>query len=233
MIQLYGISNPGFSFTHTYLLDIINLKKYVNKNKGKTNLTYADLQAQIDNPSRVRMIVPFLRKIGIINNADFDEKNKPIDFNLFFTSEAKPFLKFLDVYSDDEMNYNNEELMLRVNKVLQEILSLYLNNLLKEKEYKIITKYLIRLKSLDKYEFFFITSYEFNNVDNIMGYTNAIDLIEYYRNNKSIKSSFEFSSNVNCYSYIMQMLCNFNICKKIDDHFEIKNEELVKNLIGE
>jgi len=232
MIQLYGISNAGFSFTHTYLLDIINLKKYVEKNKQRHDLTYADLQGQIENPSRVRMIVPFLRKIGIVNDSGFEEKNQILDFNNFFTKKAKPFLKFLDVYSDSDIDYDDSEIMTKLEDILKEILSLYLSELCGEKEYKIVLSYLLKYNTLDKYEFFFITSFLFNNVTDIMGYSDVDSLIIYYRDNPNIKSNFTFASNVNCYSYMMQILCNFNVSKKVDTHFEIINKELVKKVIG-
>lgn len=232
MVQLYGISNAGFSFTHTYLLDIINLKKCVYINKGRQDITYADLQEQVGNPSRVRMIVPFLKKIGIISENAFIGKDQLVDFEKFFSKKAKPFIKFLDVYSDPDVEYDNAYVMSKLRDIMHDIMSLYLKDLCKIIEYRTILKYLLIFNTLNKYEFFFITTFEFNDVDDIMGYKNAGDLILFYRNNNNIENDFEFSNNVNCYSYVMQILCDFNVCRKKDSYFEVINREIINDAIG-
>lgn len=43
-----------------------------------------------------------------------------------------------------------------------------------------------------------------------------------------LKSEFSFASNVNCYSYIMQILCDFNLCRKSNSNYIIKDIDSVK-----
>ena len=74
MEELLGISNSGFSFTDTDLKDINSLIDYVNSNPTEVT-TYIGIQNSICDPSRVRMIVPFLRNISVIDDSLFEENN--------------------------------------------------------------------------------------------------------------------------------------------------------------
>lgn len=220
MWELLGIGNPGFSFTNIYLKDILKLVDTVKENSERIDITFVDLQEMTDNPSRVRMIVPFLKDMGIISETNFVHKNQSIDLKNFFTEEARPFLLFLDIYREiDTANIENNE---KVRVVLNEVLHLYFSKLCKKKlEYKIIFDYLRRYKSLDKYEFFVICTFEFNQVKMIENYTNASDWIDNYRNGNIDSSNYSFKSNVNCYSYIMNIFVDMGICKKNDNNFKL------------
>lgn len=224
MYKLIGIGNPGFSFTYTYLNNILNLIDEVEKCKNRTDITYPKFQELLKDPSRIRMIVPFLRDIGIISDENFTNKLQCINFKSFYTELSKPFLLFMEIYR--YLNLDDEIACYKTMNVFRSVMHGYFDTLSSKKvEYKIIYNYLKEFKTIDKFEFFVITTFEMNGITDIAGYTNAKDLINEYRNGNIKVSNYEYSSNVNSYSYIMQILCDFDICIKLKNSYQIKEEK--------
>ena len=98
-------------------------------------------------------------------------------------------------------------------------------------EYLIIIKYLLKYKKLDKFEFFVITSFELNGCKSLFGLSNANDVIDRNRVSSYSETLYEFTSNINSYSYIMQILCDFNVCTKQTGYFELKDEGILRTIL--
>ena len=230
MYSLTGIGNPGFSFTKTYLDDIVVLVNYVNSNIDRDDLTYKKIQSELNNGSRIRMIVPLLKNMGIIDNVNFySGRNGLLNMRYFFSRKAKPFLLLISIFEklgDDPVEFSKFYTVFR--KVLNKE---YLLNLCNEKnEYKTIIEYLVKYNHLDKNEFFAITTFVYGKWPNSL-YANVDDWIIAYRNGDLSISDWQITNNVNCYAYMMQLLVDFNVCDKEDDGYSLCDKSYVKHIV--
>ena len=230
MYSLTGVGNPGFSFTKTYLDDISVLVKFVNRNLDRRDLTYKRIQAELNNGSRIRMIVPFLKYMGIVDNVNFTGRNNGLlNMRCFFTRKAKPFLLLISIY---EQLGNNPDEFTKYYSVFRKVLNKeYLLSLcIEKKEYRTIIEYLVKYNHLDKNEFFAITTYKFGEWPKSM-YENVDDWIIAYRSGDLSIADWEITNNVNCYSYMMQLLVDFHVCDKTDEGYTLCGSSYVKRVV--
>lgn len=234
MVELHGVSNSGFSFSDTYLKNISDLTEYVQENLEK-EVTYVDIQEYLGNPSRIRMIVPFLKHLNIIDKKFFEVNNTKFKLKELFTDHGEKFKRVIEIYSLIKKLEGNEIASSRWKELFRAILfHEYLKDLcINKKEYLIIIKYLLLFKTIDKFEFFVITSMELNNIPNIFGHTNAKDVILQHRDSNYNSSNYIFKTNINSYSYMMQVLCDFNVCEKKDGYYKITDQTKITKILEE
>ena len=83
-LKLEGCSNAGFSLTDIRKEQILELSEWIIKHTEDKPKTYKQIQNEIQiecqhlDSSKVRMLVPFLRKMGYVNNEGFEQKNSLI-----------------------------------------------------------------------------------------------------------------------------------------------------------
>ena len=235
MEELLGISNPGFSFTKQYLSDTYSLLAYVSGHQSETT-TYVDLQNSLDNPGRVRMIVPFLRNMGIINASCFSRANSSFSLDNFFTNSSRPFIKAVESYSHIA-SLDDGEIEKRWRSMFNAILmERYLHTLCQNKEeYLAFIKFLLVHETIDKFEFFVVTSMTFNGTKKLFSLNSVEAVIARYRRAGIDPALYTYRTNVNCYTYMMQVLCDFDVCNKDNDNerFVIKNRERIEQLLGD
>lgn len=232
MEKLYGISNSGFSFSDVYLNNIVILIKYCLNNKEK-EMSYVELQQELGDPSRIRMIIPFLRYLDIIDSKLFSVNNYRFKLKDLFTESSEKFIKCCEIYGLIN-SYGDNSIEMKKWKQLFNILlkNDYLKRLcINKKEYLLIIKYLLKYKKLNRFEFFVITSFELNGCKKIFGLSSADEVLNKNKETPYKETSYEFSSNVNSYSYIMQILCDFNVCLKQNGYFEIKDELMTRKIL--
>lgn len=228
-MQLEGCSNPGLSFTYERKTQILEFYEWVNQNVDYEK-TYKQIQADIEincnhlDGSKVRMIVPFLRKMGYISK-ESEEKNILIKLEEFLTKDGKVFGEYLRLW--DKISQIEDEKVLYEMKTINELFStLSMLNLISNGEYLHldIIKFLNKYDTMDKYEFFIMTT--FQNLYDRKGkeYTNQLDnYITKYRN-KEI-SEIEIVKHENSFGYIKSFLLETNLVteEKIN-----KNKKILK-----
>lgn len=191
-MELFGCSNSGFSYTPQYQADIVNLALWVNKNINAKNCDYKTIQSSGD-ASRIRMIVPFMAKAGLIN----PNYSHGIDLKDFFTIDGKIFVNAL-------MSIPTTDIEGRKQKI-KEFGYQQLSNLLKceDEIYYQIVEFLLRYKSIDKVEFFIITTLKGKRTDIFDAEFDKLigDKRSGLRNDFIITNK-----NVNAYNYIIRIL---------------------------
>ena len=104
-LKLEGCSNAGFSLTDIRKEQILELAEWVVNHREDSKKTYKQIQSEIEkesehlDSSKVRMLVPFLRKMGYVNNEGFEQKNSLISLKEFFTDEGICFVEYLKMVS--------------------------------------------------------------------------------------------------------------------------------------
>ena len=231
MEELLGISNSGFSFTDTYLKDINSLIDYVNSNPNEVT-TYIGIQNSICDPSRVRMIVPFLRNISVIDDSLFEENNGQFVLKKLFTRSSKAFIKACEVHKLI-VDLEDQEPKKKWRKMFRLILmEKYLHELcVKKPEYIEFIKFLLKNDSIDKFEFFVLTTMQFNGVRRLFSCNSIDDVVAKYRTYGIDETLYTYKTNINCYSYIMAVLCDFNVCAKSEKKFVLVNKERLSKLL--
>ena len=82
----------------------------------------------------------------------------------------------------------------------------------------------MKYKSIDKFEFFVITSMKFNGVKKLFSCSSIDDVIAKYRTYGIDSTLYTYRTNVNCYSDIMAVLYGFNVCSKERSKYNLKNK---------
>ena len=82
----------------------------------------------------------------------------------------------------------------------------------------------MKYKSIDKFEFFVITSMKFNGIKKLFSCSSIDDVIAKYRTYGIDSTLYTYKTNVNCYSYIMAILYGFNVCSKERSKYNLKNK---------
>ncbi|WP_415347475.1 hypothetical protein, partial [Clostridium perfringens] len=85
---------------------ILELSDWIKKHKNDSDKTYKEIQKEVSkeyddlDESKIRMLVPLLRKMGYVTDVGFNKKNSLISINNFFTEEGLNFIKFLKIIDD-------------------------------------------------------------------------------------------------------------------------------------
>ena len=208
-MKLEGCSNSGFSLTEVRKSQILELYQWVNSNI-EYEKTYKQIQEDIENSckhldaSKVRMLVPFLRKMGYISNYGFEQKNSIIKLVNFFTIEGKVFIEYLKLGQIisllDQEDISNE--MKRIDELFSMIsmLNLIFNG---EEIYVDVIKFLKKYRHMDKNEFFIMTTLQ--NQYECEEYIQMLDkYIKQYRNGEI--GQLEIVKHQNSFNYVKSLL---------------------------
>ncbi|HHK5552248.1 hypothetical protein COL11_08195 [Bacillus anthracis] len=165
-LKLEGCSNPGFTFTEVRKAQIIEFYEWIKAHSEEEEKTYKQIQDEIASSSqnldgsKIRMFVPFLRKVGYINNDGFEKKNAAMELKGFFSQEGKAFIEYLKL-SKQITVLNMDD----VNSKMFEIGNLFdiisIINLASNDESNIYIeciKFLKRYENMDKNEFYLMTT---------------------------------------------------------------------------
>ena len=164
-LKLEGCSNAGFSLTDIRKEQILELAEWVVNHREDSKKTYKQIQSEIEkesehlDSSKVRMLVPFLRKMGYVNNEGFEQKNSLISLKEFFTDEGICFVEYLKMVSKiillDKKDIENK--IKEVNGLFNMINMINLVNN-GEKIYIDTIEFLKKYRTMDKNEFFIMTT---------------------------------------------------------------------------
>ncbi|WP_270550607.1 hypothetical protein, partial [Clostridium perfringens] len=165
-LNLIGCSNPGCSLTEFRKKQILELSDWIKKHKNDSDKTYKEIQKEVSkeyddlDESKIRMLVPLLRKMGYVTDVGFNKKNSLISINNFFTEEGLNFIKFLKII-DDIQNINCDKNLNEKINVLNELFNIMsmLNLILNGENIYLDTINFLKLyKTMDKNEFFIMTT---------------------------------------------------------------------------
>ena len=164
-LKLEGCSNAGFSLTDIRKEQILELAEWVVNHREDSKKTYKQIQSEIEkesehlDSSKVRMLVPFLRKMGYVNNEGFEQKNSLISLKEFFTDEGICFVEYLKMVSKiillDKKDIENK--IKEVNGLFNMINMINLVNN-GEEIYIDTIEFLKKYRTMDKNEFFIMTT---------------------------------------------------------------------------
>lgn len=201
--ELIGTSNPGWTFTEERIIQLNNM--YSIMKNINSQLSYKDFRKIINekdndlNPSKIRMFFPHLYQLGFI------KEYQSIKFipSKLFTKEGFYFFNYII-----PIFLNREELELKAKKIVEEIFSMflckgYLNLIESEekREYDLIMKFLKKYQTMDKIDFFIVTTGVANEKED--GY---IDELLNKKRKGTISFSDDIKKNVNAYGYITPFL---------------------------
>lgn len=214
-LRLEGCSNAGFSLTEVRKEQILELSEWVNNHILDDKKTYKQIQGEIEKEcihldgSKVRMLVPFLRKMGYVKNDGFEQRNSFIILKNFFTSEGKSFIEYLKLIPKIALLERED-----INKKVTEINELFnimnMINLVSNGEdiYIETIEFLKKYETMDKNEFFLMTTlknkYQGEQYDMMLN-----KAIRKYRN-KAFKR-IEIVRHQNAYNYVKSFLIETNL----------------------
>ncbi|MCE5220248.1 MAG: hypothetical protein LLF98_02990 [Clostridium sp.] len=229
-LRLEGCSNAGFSLTEVRKEQILELSEWVNNNILNNDMTYKQIQNEIEKEcihldgSKVRMLVPFLRKMGYVKNDGFEQKNSFIILKDFFSEEGKCFIEYLKLEKKIVLMERKD-----INKKIEEVNELFnimnMINLVSNGEeiYIETLQFLKKYRTMDKNEFFFMTTlkgkYEGEQ------YRQMLDkAIRKYRD-KAFKR-IEIVKHQNAYNYVKSFLIEANLVIQEDNLLKLSKKYL-------
>lgn len=242
-MQLHGCSNPGFSYTNTYLENIVDADLWMQQNIDR-EISYEEMQNEIDKldlslkSSALRMLVPFLVKAGVVNPDNFSKKRQFLDLKNFYTGMGRCFIDFLHAYVKVIKLENSEELESRkqLNIMFEKFGFLQYIELLQSEDdiYTQIFKYLQKFKTIDKHEFFLLTTFRPKRDDKIDEEFENIIRDKRQGNNPD----YEIVKHVNSYNYICRLLSSMGVLRPMEKCFVLNEDyseyiQEIKNMIGE
>lgn len=227
-LKLEGCSNAGFSLTDIRKEQILELAEWVVNHREDSKKTYKQIQSEIEkesehlDSSKVRMLVPFLRKMGYVNNEGFEQKNSLISLKEFFTDEGICFVEYLKMVSKiillDKKDIENK--IKEVNGLFNMINMINLVNN-GEKIYIDTIEFLKKYRTMDKNEFFIMTTlkkrYEGEH------YIKMLDkAICKYR--KGAFKRIEIIKHQNAYNYVKSFLIETNLIIQLENSIRLNDK---------
>lgn len=212
--ELMGTSNPGWTFTEERIVQLNNM--YTIMKTINYQLSYKDFREVVNkrdndlNPSKIRMFFPHLYHLGFIN------EYQSIKFNPseLFTKAGFYFFNYVI-----PIFLNREVLESKSKKIIEEIFSIFLCkgylNLIEfeeKREYDLIMKFLKKYQTMDRTDFFIITTGVVNNQND-----SYIDELLNKKRNGTISFSGDIKKNVNAYGYITPFLIQSKLISINDD----------------
>ena len=207
LTQLQGCSNAGLSLTKERRKQFLEMYNWITKNKDIDNITYQDLQTRLErdtkslDDSKVRMFVPYMRKLGFINNSSFDNANL-INLNSFFTKAGLAFAEHLYLRSDAK-ELDNQEVLRELEEADQLFCQYGLVCIIESSEwvYLELLKLLTRYSHINRIEFFIMTTLK-QNVGK-PEYLKELDInIDAYRKG-DISEEIPITKHINAYGYVI------------------------------
>ncbi|MDB7985235.1 hypothetical protein [Faecalicoccus pleomorphus] len=218
---LNGCSNPGLSYTEKYKMDIIRLYDYFLNLCPKEIYEYTKLQDLIEDQinidgSEIRMVIPFLFKIGILSEENAirgGKKLRKIIINdSLFTKEGLCFAQFLKI--DKNKNSFNDVQKEIVDRIFHKFGLMQFEKLRNGENliYDDLLVFLKKYKTIDKNEFFILTDSRKENKLNLLE-----DLVQKYRNHEV--DGIEIKHDPNAFQYVTKLLLQLGILKKNQEGF--------------
>lgn len=227
-LKLEGCSNAGFSLTDIRKEQILELAEWVVKHREDSKKTYKQIQSEIEkesehlDSSKVRMLVPFLRKMGYVNNEGFEQKNSLISLKEFFTDEGICFVEYLKMVSKiillDKKDIENK--IKEVNGLFNMINMINLVNN-GEEIYIDTIGFLKKYRTMDKNEFFIMTTLK-NRYEG-EHYIKMLDkAICKYR--KGAFKRIEIIKHQNAYNYVKSFLIETNLIIQLENSIRLNDK---------
>ena len=220
-MKVEGCSNPGLSFTQKYKKAIINIYDFLHNDCTPGKYDYSVFQNLISSSissdnSEIRMIIPFLIKLGVINHENIIKGGSRIRVIIvndsLFTLEGICFISFLkiELKSDDL----SEEQQLIVRRIYAKFGVILFNYLLVSDDviYRDLYSFLKKYETVDKNEFFILTDCRKKDRMDMLD-----SIINNYRSKIISPNDIEPISNINTFQYITSFLLQLNILKKNHD----------------
>lgn len=240
-MELIGCSNPGFSYTKNTINNIVELNKWIKSSAGLSPMTYKEMQGSIEQQkgnldgSAIRMIIPFLRKAGVVKDELFEHAGNKIDFKDIFTEYGKCFMKYVDIYSQLR-NEEDQEIESKLAGIFEKYVLIQYSYLIQksQKVYGGIIQFLHKYRTIDKNEFFMLTTI-LENGEQVGSSRKLVNMVKSYRNNEIDNDNIEVTKNVNAYGYIMAFLRLYNIVIENNGVFRLnpKYENIFNEFLGE
>lgn len=220
-MKVEGCSNPGLSFTQKYKKAIINIYDFLHNDCTPGKYDYSVFQNLISSSissdnSEIRMIIPFLIKLGVINHENIIKGGSRIREIIvndsLFTLEGICFISFLKIeLKSDDLSEEQQLIVRRIYAKFGVILFNYL--LVSDDEiYRDLYSFLKKYETVDKNEFFILTDCRKKDRMDMLD-----SIINNYRSKIISPNDIEPISNINSFQYITSFLLQLNILKKNHD----------------
>lgn len=214
-MDLVGCSCAGFSYTDKYCEAMEEFYGWLCGNYDGKTYEYNDLQHKIANniksdESEIRMLVPFMLKAGILNESCVirggSRIRKIILAKNLITENGERFLQFLKVYNQRKIL--PKEAKERVMDIFYKFGYIQFEKLYNGEEpiYKDVISFLNKFDSIDKNEFFILTTLRSQN-----RMAERDNIIQMYRNNQI--ADINIVSCINAYQYIMKLLIALGVVR--------------------
>ena len=231
-MKLEGCSNAGLSYTDKYKKSIIKIFECVQCHCNFDTYDYNDFQNLVHEytligTSEIRMLIPFLVKLGIINERNIIRgkskiKKMKIDENLF-SIEGKSFVNFLKIEQNYDLLDDSQKRIIK--KIYSKFGLIQFNNLRKSDEfiYDDLFIFLNRYQTIDKNEFFILTHCRQNNL-----LSSLDEYVKKYRANEF--GEIEIVKHVNSYQYITNFLLQVGVLEQTSENYKLKLSGIIKNV---
>jgi len=234
-MKVEGCSNPGLSFTQKYKKAIINIYDFLHNDCTPGKYDYSVFQNLISSSissdnSEIRMIIPFLIKLGVINHENIIKGGSRIREIIvndsLFTLEGICFISFLKIeLKSDDLSEEQQLIVRRIYAKFGVILFNYL--LVSDDEiYRDLYSFLKKYETIDKNEFFILTDCRKKDRMDMLD-----NIINNYRSKIISPNDIEPISNINSFQYITSFLLQLNILKKNHDD-TLSLSYLIKKMEG-
>ena len=234
-MKVEGCSNPGLSFTQKYKKAIINIYDFLHNDCTPGKYDYSVFQNLISSSissdnSEIRMIIPFLIKLGVINHENIIKGGSRIREIIvndsLFTLEGICFISFLKIeLKSDDLSEEQQLIVRRIYAKFGVILFNYL--LVSDDEiYRDLYSFLKKYETVDKNEFFFLTDCRKKDRMDMLD-----SIINNYRSKIISPNDIEPISNINSFQYKTSLLLQLNILKKNHDD-TLSLSYLIKKMEG-
>lgn len=234
-MKVEGCSNPGLSFTQKYKKAIINIYDFLHNDCTPGKYDYSVFQNLISSSissdnSEIRMIIPFLIKLGVINHENIIKGGSRIREIIvndsLFTLEGICFISFLKIeLKSDDLSEEQQLIVRRIYAKFGVILFNYL--LVSDDEiYRDLYSFLKKYETIDKNEFFILTDCRKKDRMDMLD-----SIINNYRSKIISPNDIEPISNINSFQYITSFLLQLNILKKNHDDM-LSLSYLIKKMEG-
>lgn len=227
-LKLEGCSNAGFSLTDVRKEQILELAEWVEKHREDSKKTYKQIQNEIEresehlDSSKVRMLVPFLRKMGYVNNEGFEQKNLLISLKEFFTDEGICFVEYLKMVSKIIL-LDKDDIENKIKEVNGLFNMINMINLVNNGEgiYIDTIEFLKKYRTMDKNEFFIMTTLKKRHEGEY--YIKMLDkAICKYR--KGAFKRIEIIKHQNAYNYVKSFLIETNLIIQLENSIRLNDK---------
>ncbi len=232
---LEGCSNAGFSLTEVRQQQIVELYDAINMMPDRFK-SYKSIQDDIYglsktlDDSKVRMLMPFLRKMGYVRNDNFEQRNALLSLDELFTLEGKCFIEYLRLKNKiGALEIDNVEQ--NIQRVDQWFSVISLINLISNGEeiYADCIRFLKKYQTMCEVEFFLMTTAKAQ-----LTKENFEEKLEEYIGSyrQGTLGQVHISKHQNAYGYIKRFLIETGMVKQFDNTLKLNTQyEYIYNKI--